>query len=158
MESTNFKITGLPFAFFEPLFRLTEEELKARNARKCIVDTKPGFPCRVSLREADIGESVILISYPHHSVEGPYKSSGPIYVRETAEAAELEINEIPEVGQTRLMSIRAYGEDGMLTSSTVAEGQNVAVEIRRFFEDPKVAYLHLHNAKPGCYSCRVDRA
>jgi hypothetical protein len=30
--------------------------------------------------------------------------------------------------------------------------------IARFFADPQVAYLHLHNARPGCYNCRVDRA
>ena len=23
---------------------------------------------------------------------------------------------------------------------------------------PEVAYLHAHNARRGCYSCRVDRA
>jgi Protein of unknown function (DUF1203) len=157
MNSTNFKIAGLPFDLFQPLFRLTEEELNARSARRCIVDAKPSFPCRVSLKDAEIGESVILISYSHHQVNGPYKSSGPIYVRENAEPAELEINEIPEVARERLMSIRAYGSDGMLIASDVAQGENLAVEIRRFFADSKVAYLHLHNAKPGCYSCRVDR-
>jgi len=25
------------------------------------------------------------------------------------------------------------------------------------FADPKIAYAHLHNARPGCYSCRAER-
>ena len=31
-------------------------------------------------------------------------------------------------------------------------------QVDRFFGDPRVRYLHLHNARPGCYNCRVDRA
>jgi hypothetical protein len=30
--------------------------------------------------------------------------------------------------------------------------------IARFFQDPAVAFLHMHFAKPGCYACRIDRA
>ena len=40
----------------------------------------------------------------------------------------------------------------------VIEGRAVEDAIARQFADPQVAYIHLHNAKRGCYSCRVDRA
>ena len=30
--------------------------------------------------------------------------------------------------------------------------------VSRLFSDEQVNYLHLHNARAGCYSCRVDRA
>jgi hypothetical protein len=26
------------------------------------------------------------------------------------------------------------------------------------FSDPAIAYLHVHNARPGCFNCRVERA
>jgi hypothetical protein len=29
--------------------------------------------------------------------------------------------------------------------------------IMRFFANPQVGYLHVHNARRGCYACRVDR-
>ena len=28
----------------------------------------------------------------------------------------------------------------------------------RMLEPAEIAYLHLHNAKPGCFAARVDRA
>lgn len=30
--------------------------------------------------------------------------------------------------------------------------------VQRLFADPAIAYLHVHNAKPGCYNCSVVRA
>lgn len=63
-----------------------------------IVDKKPGFPCRVSLTDADLGETVLLVPFHHHEVS------------------------------SRLLS------------------------------DESVSYLHIHNARPGCYNCRVLRA
>ena len=157
-NSIRFRVSGLPMEQFSGLFAMTDAELAARNARKLVADAKPGFLCRVSLIDAEPGERVILVPYTHHRVNGPYNSSGPIFVRENAMPAELEINELPEVVKTRLMSVRAYDADSWMFGSGVAEGQDLEGLIKQFLEDPNVAYLHLHNAKPGCYSCRVDRA
>lgn len=40
----------------------------------------------------------------------------------------------------------------------VKEGMELESLIDRFLTDPKVRYLHVHNARPGCYACRIDRA
>jgi hypothetical protein len=157
-KSTNFLISGLPLEPFSNLFELEDTELAAMNARRCIADTKPGFPCRVSLVEAEIGETVILLAYQHHAVDGPYRGSGPIYVRERAKQAELSVNEVPEVVRRRLMSVRAYNAQSLMVASEVVEGSHLKPQIERFFADEQISYLHLHNAKPGCFSCRVDRA
>lgn len=157
-NSNHFKISGLSFEPFRPLFHLSDAELAERNARRYIVDAKPGFPCRVSLVEAEIGETVILVPYDHQSEQSPYRSSGPVFVRKIASNAELAINEIPEVVRGRLMSVRAYDAEGLMLCSEVAEGRDIEKQIEILFADEKIAYLHLHNAKPGCYSCRVDRA
>jgi len=66
---TNFRIVGLPLTQFEPLFSLDDHELAQKVARRLIVDAKPGFPCRVSLQDAEIGERVILARFVHHDVE-----------------------------------------------------------------------------------------
>ena len=154
----DFQISGLPIEAFHSFFNMNESELAERNARRCIVDSKPGFPCRVSLVDAELGESVILLPYIHHQVNGPYQSSGPIYVRETAVQAQLKVNEIPQVARHRLMSIRGFDSSGSMLLSEVVEGLNLEARIADFFANESVTYLHLHNAKPGCYSCRVDRA
>ncbi|MBI3407856.1 MAG: DUF1203 domain-containing protein [Planctomycetes bacterium] len=135
---------------------MDDSELAKHSARRCVADQKPGFPCRVSLVDAEPGERVILLPFEHHDVASPYRASGPIFVRERAQQADLDVNELPEVVRHRLLSIRAYDHAGLMIGAEVAEGRDLEVQIGCFFADAKVAYLHLHNARPGCYSCRVD--
>lgn len=40
----------------------------------------------------------------------------------------------------------------------VLEGTQLETAIERFFQDPRIACLHVHNARRGCYACRIDRA
>lgn len=155
---TNFRVVGLPFGQFEPLFSLKDDELAQKGARRMTVDSKPGFPCRVSLEDAEVGEEVILVPFVHHDVGSPYRSSGPIFVREKANEADLSIGEIPEVVSTRTMSVRAYDKNSMMVDGSVVAGPQIKAHIEKLFADPEVAYLHLHNAGAGCYSCKVERA
>jgi hypothetical protein len=155
--NTNFRIVGLPLAQFQPLLSLDDNELAQKSARRLIVDAKPGFPCRVSLQDAEVGERVILVPFVHHEVESPYRASGPIFVRETAEQVDLEPGKIPEVVASRVMSVRAYNDKGMMINAAVTSGKELKSQIEKFFSDAKTSYLHLHNAGAGCYSCRVDR-
>ena len=152
-----FRIVGLPLAKFTPLFSLSESELEQKHARRLIVDAKPGFPCRVSLEDAELGERVILLPFVHQPTTSPYQASGPIFVRESANEAILAPGEIPEVVRTRLLSVRAYDDSGMMLDSEVCEGGKLQDQIEKFFSNARVNYLHLHNARAGCYSCRVER-
>jgi hypothetical protein len=58
----------------------------------------------------------------------------------------------------RLLSLRAYDPDAMLVGAEVMAGSELEATIRGLFADPSVSYLHVHNARPGCYNCRVIRA
>jgi hypothetical protein len=97
------------------------------------------------------------LPHRHHDVASPYRAAGPIYVREQAERAQPAVNEVPDAVRRRLLSVRAYDHAGFMVDADVTEGSELEGAIDRFFADPKVAYLHVHNARPGCYSCRVDR-
>ena len=152
-----FHISPLPLAAFRPLFALSDAELAARGMRRVIADSQPGFPCRVSLEDATPGETLILLHHVHHDVDGPYRASGPIYVREHATSAAPAPGEVPTSVRDRLLSLRAYDAAGMLRDADVVEGRELAVHVARLFADPAVAYLHAHNARPGCYNCRIDR-
>ena len=152
-----FRIVGLSATQFEPFYSLDDEELAARGARRMTVDAKPGFPCRVSLEDVEIGEQVILLPFLHHDVYSPYRASGPIFVRENAKEAALSVGEVPELVSTRTMSVRAYNENSMMIDGTVVPGSEIKAHIENLFGDPKIAYLHLHNAGAGCYSCRAER-
>lgn len=154
----SFKICGLPYGPFAPLFAQSDEALRAQGARRMVADCRPGFACRVSLRDADPGETVILTSFEHLPVATPYRSRHAIYVRQDAREARCEVNEIPEVLASRLISLRAFDGEGMMMGAEVSPGSELAPLIERLLDQPHVAYLHAHNAKPGCFAARVERA
>ncbi len=157
MSSTPFQLVALPGEPFTALFDLSDEELTARGARRMCADAKPGYPCRVSLADAELGEEVILLHHLHHDVRSPYRAAGPIYVRAGAETATPGVGEIPPMLLARPLSIRAYDSDAMMVAAEVVDGDGVVNAIERLLEHDDVDYLHLHNGGPGCYNCRVER-
>jgi hypothetical protein len=154
----SFRISGLPVAPFAPLFGLPEAELAKRAIVRHTADQSPGFPCRVSLRDAEPGETLLLLNYEHLAINSPYRSSHAIYVREYAAEANVMVDEVPDVLRRRLLSLRAFDTHGMLLDADVADGQYIERLIEGMLELRGVAYLHVHNAKPGCFAARVDRA
>jgi hypothetical protein len=153
----SFLIKPLPETEFSHLFTLSQEELAQVRALRVRATTKPGFPCRVSLADAEVGEEVILTHFEHHAVETPFRASHAIYVRAGARAASLGVNEVPEAFRSRTFSLRGYDSAGMLAAANLAEGNELARGIETMLAEPSIAYLHLHFAKPGCYAARVDR-
>jgi hypothetical protein len=153
-----FQISGLSRQRFQQFFELDDTQLAARGARRYVADKKPGFPCRVSLIDADPGEKLILLPFSHQPGQTPYQAMGPIFVREGAHDCLLEPNHIPELLRTRLLSVRAYDAENILTEADVVEGDELEVLLHRMFDNPVVSYLHVHFARPGCFACRVDRS
>lgn len=152
-----FRIHALPSAQFQPLFALADDELVARDIRRVVADSPNGFPCRVSLCDAEPGERLLLLPYEHHAVATPYRASGPIFVRESARDAMHAIDEVPDQLRRRLLSIRAYGDDGMMRVADVVDGKGLESLVARFFDREDVGYLHVHFARYGCYACRITR-
>jgi hypothetical protein len=156
--STNIQVVALERALFEPLFALDDATLRTRGIERRVVQETSGTPCRVSLTDAPVGERVLLLPFTHHDVDSPYRASGPIFVREVAETARPAVNELPGMLTRRLLSVRAYGAQAMLVDADVLDGAELADRARKFFANPKVSYLHVHNARPGCFNCRIERA
>lgn len=153
-----FQVSALPREPFAPFFELDDEQLRARGAKRYVADRSPGFPCRVSLRDAEPGERVVLVPFWHQHADTPYRASGPIFVREAARQVSPGVNEVPELLRLRPLSVRAYDVDALLIAADIVDGRDLESVILRLFEDPAVRYLHVHFAKPGCYACRIDRA
>jgi len=154
----SFRFVALPHEKFASLFGRTDAELGAAGIRRMVVDGKPGYPCRVSLADAEVGETVLLLPFAHHDVASPYRASGPIFVRQGARTATPAPGEIPEMFGHRLLSVRAYDSAAMMVAAQVIEGAGLKDAIVRVFADDRVEYLHVHNAKPGCYNATVVRA
>ncbi len=153
----SFQIHALSESGFNDLFDLSDADLAKKSAKRFVVDAKPGFPCRVSLAEAEVGETVLLVNHQHQPHDTPYQASHAIFVRKDIKQARPNPDELPEVLKIRLLSLRGFNSSHEMIDADVAEGDDVAKTIRRMFENPDIDYLHLHNAKQGCFAASVSR-
>jgi hypothetical protein len=153
----SFRIKGLPAEKFQHLFALSDAALRAHQALRSTVDRENAYPCRISLTDAAPGEEVLLVNYEHHAVDTPYRSRFAVYVR-AGEATFDAVDEVPAQLRRRILAARGYDENGMLVEADLVDGRELEGKIEQLFADQKIAYLHLHFAKPGCYAARVERA
>jgi len=154
----HFRISGIDPAPFQHLFALSDDELVRHRATRYLADAKPGYPCRISLEDAEPGEQVILAPYAHQTAATAYQSNGPIFVRATARECFKAIDVVPASLRSRLLSLRAYDFQGMIVDAEVADGAKLEAEIARLFAGKDTSYIHAHFARRGCYAARIDRA
>lgn len=154
----SFSITGLAVEEFRPLFGLSEQDLADRGVIRHVATSDVGFPCRITLEDAPIGQTLLLLNYEHQGADTPYRSRHAIYVSEAATQTRRLVDEIPGCLSVRpAISLRAFDIGGMMTAADIAPGAELAVVIERMLADPRASYLHAHNAGRGCYAARIDR-
>jgi hypothetical protein len=117
------------------------------------VDKPNAFPCRRCLQDAEVGETVVLQSYDPFVGTSPYSGPGPIYVHDR-DCGTFERDGVPDQLTRRLLSVRAYDERHMLVDADVIEGTDLAATAQRLLHG--ASYLHVHNARPGCFAARID--
>ena len=154
----DFRIKGLAPERFAPLFAMGEEDLACHRAVARVADSMPGFPCRVSLQDAEPGTRVLLVNYEHLPVESPYRASHAIYVSEAPKKAFDAVGVVPQALRDRLLSVRAFDDAGMMVDADVAEGRELEALVGRLLARSDVEYLHAHFARRGCYAARIERA
>ena len=153
----SFRVTGLDPSLFQDLHALSDAGLNAKGVQRVRVDKKPNAPCRISLDDADIGETVLLLNYEHQPAATPYRQQGPIFVRETNARFEGR-DVIPPALRRRPLSLRGFDADHMMIEADLVDGAEAGELVERFFANAQVAYIHAHYAKRGCYAARFDRA
>ena len=153
-----FQIHSLPAEPFQRYFDMSAEELAAEGAHVETVKKYPGSPCRVSMDDARVGEKVVLLNYEHQPENSPYKASHAIFVRQGVEQVELAVNEVPAALSTRLISIRGFDGEHFMREADVVDGAKLAETIEAVFSNEKIDYIHLHNARPGCFAAKLTRA
>ncbi len=153
----NYQISPLQLSEFQHLINADDDVLAQEGVVRLTADAKPGYPCRISLQDAEPGESVLLLNYEHQSVATPYRSRHAIIIRENAVQAEPFINQVPDLLRVRVLSVRGFDKVGMMIEADVVDGATLETAIEEMFGNAAVEYLHIHNAKPGCYAARVDR-
>jgi hypothetical protein len=153
-----YQISGLDPSPFKHLIGLTDEALSAHGAIRMTADKKPSFPCRVTLDDAEIGETLLLVNHVSHDGDNPYRASHAIFVSEGATEAARYQDAIPPALDRRILSLRAFDEAGMMTDAALAQPGEADAVIRRLLADPAVDHIDAHNAIRGCFAARVDRS
>ena len=154
----SYRITGLSPNQFQSLSGLSDQALAERGARRVVADAKPGYPDRITLRDAEPGATLLLLNYTHQPAANPYHASHAIFVLEDAGAAYDQVGEIPQVMRSRVMSLRAFDEQDLMVDAQLAQGAELEAVIERLLADRRVSYLQAHYAQRGCYAARIERA
>lgn len=151
-----YRIKGLEPAFFAPLFELDDTELESRGMSRMTVDN-PNFPCRVTLRDCDVGDEVILLNHVSHDGNNPYWASHAIFVSKSATEAADYVDAIPPALDRRVLSLRAFDSNGMMIDAALVQPGEADPAIRRLLANPAAIHIDAHNAARGCFAARIDR-
>lgn len=152
-----YRIQGLARESFLPLFGMDDAELAARNARRVTADSDAGFPCRIGLDDARIGESLILLNFASHDVPTPFRTTYAIYVRENAGEPPCFVDAMPPCLDRRTLGLRGFDAAGMLRAATLAMPGEADRAARALLGTPEVASIHAHNATHGCFLALIER-
>ncbi len=148
---------GLDHRPFQHLFEKSERELAALGIQRRWAGESGGHPCRISLSDPPSGSELLLLSHVHLPLHSPYHASGPIFVQRGVTRCVLPAGEVPPYVQRRMISLRAYDHAALMLAAQVCAGTDVPTLLDSLFADPAVAFVQLHNAAHGCFSCQADR-
>ncbi len=147
-----FTIRGLDPARFRDLYGMDAVALAGRLARRVVVDAAFGYPDRVGLRDAAIGETLLLVHHVHQPAATPYRASHAVFVREGAEQVAECTNQVPP-----MLARHGFDREDTMTVAELVPGEAAAHMIEHLLARRNVAYLHAHFAVHGCFAVRIDR-
>ncbi len=140
----------------EPLAASKADTLRLCGGIVYVADSKPGYPCRQCLCDAEVGEELLLVSHDPFEADSPYRSASPIFIHR-AECTRPELTSLPSQLTTRQLSVRAFDASFIMTDAAVLDGVELDATLQRMFTDPTVTVAHVHNAARGCWATNVVR-
>lgn len=150
------RIRGLDRTAFDAAFATARAGTSPLTVLR-IADARPGFPCRVSLVDAEPGETMLLTHFQHQAAATPFRASHAIYVRDGARDPWDAVNRVPPALATRTLSLRAFDAAGWLVGAALTPGSDLLAAARSLLANPAVACLHAHYAAFGCYAAWIGR-
>ena len=122
-----------------------------------VADAKPSYPCRQCLRDAEVGEELLLVSYDPFEVDSPYRSASPIFLHRHPCRPPADLHELPEQLTIRQLSVRAFDGDALIIDADIIDGDQLGATLERVFDSERCDHVHVHNATRGCWAVRIDR-
>jgi hypothetical protein len=149
-----------------PLSRSVADDLRAiLDAPRYIADAFPGYPCRECLRDAEVGDELILVSHDPFTTSSPYRTASPIFLHaqschgsiDRGEDAGEGTHDIPQQLRRRQLSVRAFDANELMTEAEVIDGVDLHALLETFFEVESTVFVDIHNASRGCWAARAER-
>ena len=122
-----------------------------------VADEKPSYPCRQCLRDAEVGEELMLVSYDPFEIDSPYRSASPIFLHRHPCPPPAELHALPEQITIRQLSVRAFDGDALMIDAAIIDGGQLGATLERLFDNESCDHVHVHNATRGCWAVRIDR-
>ena len=148
MNTTTFVLTGIDSSH--------ADHLRVLGGITYVADENPGFPCRQCLRDAEVGEELLLVSYDPFTASSPYRCASPIFIHSKS-CTPHDAAGLPAQLTSRKLSVRAFDDEAMMLDAALIDGTDLSKTIDQFLANPSVDVLHLHNEPRGCWAARVER-
>jgi Protein of unknown function (DUF1203) len=116
-----------------------------------------GEPLRCCLRNASLGEALILFGYEPPIGKSPYREIGAVFAHAERCSGPASEESYPAAWRGKPQVLRAYDCRGWIHDARVHDGANPEAEIARFLADPDVEQLHSRNVAYGCFMFVVTR-
>lgn len=145
-----------PFAL-RPIDPSSADCLRRKGGAIYVADDHPGYPCRQCLRDAEVGEELILVSHDPFHAETPYRSASPIFLHRAHCAPPTNTSELPVQLTCRQLSVRSFDSDEIMIDAAVVEGVDLLRTIHSMFEETASWSIHVYNATRGCWAVTIDR-
>ncbi len=138
-----------------PIEATTATRLRATATIMRVADESPGYPCRQCLRDAELGEELVLVSYDPFEGFGehsPYRSASPVFLHRHDCRQRLDTARLPDQLTHRRLSLRAFDVEAMMLDGRVVDGADLAAALDELLSVDGVDRIHVHNAGPGCFA------
>ena len=96
------------------------------HTRSYIADEHPGYPCRQCLKDAEIGEELLLVSFDPFTIDSPYRSASPIFLHRAPCEPFADRRMLPRQLTSRVLSVRSFDAHALMID---AEPERLGVEL-----------------------------
>jgi hypothetical protein len=135
------------------------ERLRCAGGEVQQVTASPGWPCRQCLRDIEVGDDALLVSYDpfDDGSTSAYRTPSPIFLHRRSCATATPTDVPPPQLTGRVLSVRAFDAADRMIHAHVVGGASVGATLAEVFADADVTHAHVHNAGPGCFAAKVTR-
>ena len=142
----------------DPIDRATADRLRAGGGQVRVADSHPGYPCRQCLRDAQVGDELILVSHDPFAGDSPYRAPTAIFLHRHDCGTPDPGPALPAQLTRRRLAVRAYDDAQMMTAARLIDGVDLPGTVDELFQDTAVQRIDLHNAARGCWAASVRRS